>query len=91
MVLFSGKQIQEAGGAVPGCPIAGCRVHRRACRAFLLQNLEGLVEGFVGRLHAQTGVEHEQGLAHGLDDILGIKLGVQGALLGFLIGVTSGT
>ena len=37
------------------------------------RDLKGLVEGPIGRLHGQIAVEHQQRLAHRVDDRLGVQ------------------
>ena len=50
----------------------------------IFESLEHIIECFIGRLHAHIRIQDQQGLAHRLDDILGIELRLQGALFGLL-------
>ncbi len=56
-------------------PLTGADLPEMDAVGFLRLEMEGLVKGAAGFAHAQVGVEHHHGLAHGLEDGLGVVRG----------------
>ena len=71
-----GDNIFEQGPQVGDVPLAVAQLVNQAVLGFFGRDVKGLVEGAVGGPDAQGGVEDQQGLAHRIDDVLGVVLNI---------------
>ncbi len=71
-----GDDVFEQGPQVGDVPLAVAQLVDEAALGLPGRDVERLVEGAVGGPDAQRGVEDQQGLAHRVDDVLGVVLNV---------------
>src|ERR1700730_525599 len=69
-----GDNFLEKGSQDRDIPLAVAQLVNQTVLGFFERDLEGLVEGAVGRSDAQSGVKNQERLAHGIDDVLGVRL-----------------
>ena len=71
-----GDDVLEQGPQVGDVPLAVAQLVDEAALGLRGRDVERLVEGAVGGPDAQRGVEDQQGLAHRVDDVLGVVLNI---------------
>ena len=71
-----GNDVFEQRPQVGDVPLAVAQLVNQAVLGFFGGDVKGLIESAVGGADAQGGVEHQQRLAHRVDDVLGVRFDV---------------
>ena len=78
-----GDDVFEQAPQVGDVPLAVAQLVNEAVLGFFGRDVKGLIESAIGGLHAQSGVEDQQRLAHRVDDVHRIVLNIFDERLGF--------
>src|SRR5580704_16301545 len=67
-----GNNIFQESAQIGDVPLAVAQLVNQAVLGFFEGDLKSLVEGAVTRSHPQSGIENQERLAHGVDDVLSV-------------------